>query len=847
VSRGALASNRLYPPESIAASEGCLLSQVTVGERILVHLFSSVRFADAFECPKEMTQEGIAQALGISRAHAALELKRLRTLARVAERMAHVAGAKTRRKVYALTHNGAPHARALRDLAREKRILLVDAAERHDARGEDAIAALKGRGVREPEAIQLVLTSDVIDLGEVRPAAWTPEIPIPQPFVDREAELESLKAWLASPAPLAVILGVAGVGKTALATVTTGSFHGPVWYRKVYGFEDARTFTAALGDFLRRIDRPRLRNYLAGGRFDAVDLATIFLADLRGLFLLIDDVLAAPDVAGILRLIIESGGDVKILVTSRERPDGLVVPGRPAPLQLTLGGLPADAARALCVHLLAGRADGVERIVSLSRGHPLALRLLALGPADGAAGEAERLLEDAILDGLDPDLERAAGALAVLRKPTTRPALLGISATQLHRLVRKGLAVSSGPGHAVHDLVREVLLPRMPPRALRAAHGAAAVAASKGNDPIEEAYHLEAAGSPHRARDALLDHGPALLDSPAIGELARMLGRLPPTPESRLLLAEASDRLGRSDDARALVEPIAGIPGHPHRGDALLVLGRIASRRNALAEARGFLADAIVAATGRRDRRLEGLARRSLAHVLRKAGDLAGAERELGRAIAILESTGPPRERVRARLERATIRLQSGDIDTAAAELEELIVDPDRGPREDAAIRSNLGIARFRRSKVAEAADLFEASARAAEQGGDFRVAAYALANAADAYLAAGRMNDTESALRRAREFAAPFNDPVLESTILTNDGKRLAVQGATSDAEARLREGVERIRHTGNVPSLVERMREIAAFYEAAGRTDDAVRWRRESESLQHGPSSPPPREGTV
>ena len=232
---------------------------------------------------------------------------------------------------------------------------------------------------------------------------------------------------------------------------------------------------------------------------------------------------------------------------------------------------------------------------------------------------------------------------------------------------------------------------------------------------------------------------------------------------------------------------------------------------------------------------------------MRKAGDLAGAERELGRAIAILESTGPPRERVRARLERATIRLQSGDIDTAAAELEELIVDPDRGPREDAAIRSNLGIARFRRSKVAEAADLFEASARAAEQGGDFRVAAYALANAADAYLAAGRMNDTESALRRAREFAAPFDDPVLESTILTNEGKRLAVQGATSDAEARLREGVERIRHTGNVPSLVERMREIAAFYEAAGRTDDAVRWRRESESLQHGPSNGPPREGTV
>ncbi|HYV08774.1 MAG TPA: ATPase, partial [Thermoplasmata archaeon] len=79
---------------------------VTVGERVLVHLSGFLRHADAYECPIEMTQDGIAAALSISRAHVALELKRLKTTGKVAERMAHVANARSRRKVYDLTPAG---------------------------------------------------------------------------------------------------------------------------------------------------------------------------------------------------------------------------------------------------------------------------------------------------------------------------------------------------------------------------------------------------------------------------------------------------------------------------------------------------------------------------------------------------------------------------------------------------------------------------------------------------------------------------------------------------------------------------------------------------------------------
>src|SRR5213594_1556143 len=261
------------------ARRGAWLSQVTVGERILVHLSWYLRFSDAFECPRETTQEGIAKALGISRAHAALELKRLKGSSRAEERMSHVAGARTRRKVYFLTPAGAGAARALRDHARTKSVLLADRDERREVPGAEAIETLKARGVREPEATQLVLNGDLVDVHVRRPGTGR-DLPTAEPFVDRTSELAALQTWLISPGRLAIILGIAGIGKTALAARAAGLWDGPVWYRKVYGFEDARAFAAALGDFLHRLDRPRLRNYLASGAFGADGLAAILREDI---------------------------------------------------------------------------------------------------------------------------------------------------------------------------------------------------------------------------------------------------------------------------------------------------------------------------------------------------------------------------------------------------------------------------------------------------------------------------------------------------------------------------------------------------------------------------------------
>jgi len=190
------------------------LPAVTVGERILVHLSGFLRHVDAYECPVEMTQDGIAAALSLSRAHVALELKRLKTTGRVEERMAHVANARSRRKVYELTPAGQEVARRMREHARSRSLQLAGPEGRREVLGTEAIDALRRAGLRESEAVQRVLASDVVELP--RPEAPKP-LPAPsRPFFGRADELRRAREWLGSDSEgVAVIIGVAGIGKSA--------------------------------------------------------------------------------------------------------------------------------------------------------------------------------------------------------------------------------------------------------------------------------------------------------------------------------------------------------------------------------------------------------------------------------------------------------------------------------------------------------------------------------------------------------------------------------------------------------------------------------------------------------
>jgi len=98
------------------------MSSLTVAERIILHLSRFIDYENEFDVPLDISQDGISQALRISRAHAAVEVKKLKESGELTEKLAHVKGGKSRRKSYFLTPAGLLHSRKLSEFAAKEGI-----------------------------------------------------------------------------------------------------------------------------------------------------------------------------------------------------------------------------------------------------------------------------------------------------------------------------------------------------------------------------------------------------------------------------------------------------------------------------------------------------------------------------------------------------------------------------------------------------------------------------------------------------------------------------------------------------------------------------------------------------
>ena len=98
----------------------------TNAERVLLHL-SRHSFTGA-AAPPEITQDGVAQAIGRTRAHASIELKKLVELG-LAEvlRSEHVRGVGAKRQVTVITPAGLRDVERLKALAAERGLVWTDA------------------------------------------------------------------------------------------------------------------------------------------------------------------------------------------------------------------------------------------------------------------------------------------------------------------------------------------------------------------------------------------------------------------------------------------------------------------------------------------------------------------------------------------------------------------------------------------------------------------------------------------------------------------------------------------------------------------------------------------------
>ncbi|MFJ9111005.1 BTAD domain-containing putative transcriptional regulator [Streptomyces sp. NPDC102283] len=322
--------------------------------------------------------------------------------------------------------------------------------------------------------------------GEPHPVDLLPRAP--RGFHGRAAELAALSRSAAGEAPVCLVTGPAGVGKTALAL--QWAHRNPALFPDGRLFADLRGFSAAGEPALIDVLREFLLALGVSPRRvpESVPAAAALFRSLtarRGLLVVLDN---ARDSATV-RTLLPGGADCVTLVTSRHRLEGLIASdaARPVPLDT----LETDDGTALLAGVLGeervlAEPAAARRLSELCGGLPLALRVTAARLAGRprwtlAALAGELADERGRLAYLDVDDTGVAAALRLTVQqlppgavhqlarlghhpgghydPYAAAALAGTdpvtARAALERLAAAHLVTETAPGRWVlHDLVR---------------------------------------------------------------------------------------------------------------------------------------------------------------------------------------------------------------------------------------------------------------------------------------------------------------------------------------------------------------------------------------------------------
>ncbi len=184
------------------------MRKLTIPEKILVHLYAYRKYGNRYEYPVEMTQPGIAKALGISVTHVPRNVKRLQEQGLVEVRKGHVPGKRKRVTIYTLTPQGS---KVAGELVRE-----IEEEEVEMDGGRMSLGEIRKEfGIPLIDLIVKVERGERIEVRRGSRVIFMEESVGYEEFIDREEELSLMKKWCQNGKVL-VIKGPRGMGKTVL-------------------------------------------------------------------------------------------------------------------------------------------------------------------------------------------------------------------------------------------------------------------------------------------------------------------------------------------------------------------------------------------------------------------------------------------------------------------------------------------------------------------------------------------------------------------------------------------------------------------------------------------------------
>ena len=494
---------------------------LTVQDGIILHLLNYSNCQDEFEVPFDVTQPGIARALGIRRSHVSYEMKGLKAKCMVDERIAHIRNIPRKRKIYFLTPEGKNYTRKILANVEQKSVLLKD------IKGETETVKLSeinkhlskqipilqlmlltsSDGVIETSKIEefekLGKSSEFIVTTQHKPVHFIDNMAQPMRFIGRVAEQKQIKTWIsAERTRIIVIKGIPGIGKTTLAAKIVDECakegHKCVFWFRAHEWDTLRGTLSELAEFLAQNGAQKLKFYLEHeSNIELPDLHKLLAADLggRNILMVFDDFQKiSKNLKQLFSMFVELLAldrleNVNVLVLTRGATgfyDRREVAINKLVAELELIGLDSDESKEL-LNIDYIKNSDFKKIYSITEGHPLSIELIGIHIAKRMEStksgkmtthldlnelfkdqhDINKYLHEEIFQRLSDDEKMLLSRISVFRYPVPPDAFFinnDLDYECIDALAGKSLLHETTSGFDQHELIKEFFYHRLTPQ-----------------------------------------------------------------------------------------------------------------------------------------------------------------------------------------------------------------------------------------------------------------------------------------------------------------------------------------------------------------------------------------------